>query len=227
MKNVRKDFKKSARGRLRYPEDEARFPWLPLLLEACSVIDAGVLRAASDFERRSNKKLACKKGCGHCCRTHSDIPLYPLEIAGIYWFCTEKMARPAREALKERLRNGLRQRKDGAGGNDGCVFLEEGFSCSIHPLRPLACRQFNVFGRPCAPGEDPFFTRRADVLTPVREYADRAFLLMLPFYGIHDEARKERAIKDGLLHTQAVNLRSMDWTRLPRVMEEFDRKGEG
>ena len=228
MKSVRKNCKKSARGRLRFPEDEARLSWLPLLLEACSIIDAGVQRAVGDFEKKSpNLKLACKKGCGHCCRTHTDIPLYPLELAGIYWFCTERMARPARDALKARLQDDIRQPKDGAGGKEGCVFLEEGFSCSIHPVRPVACRQFNVFGRPCGPGEDPYFTSRQDVLTPIREYTDRAFLVMLPFYGIHDEARKEKAVRDGLLHTQAINLRSMDWTRLLKVMEGFEAEKQG
>lgn len=232
MKNIRKDCKKSARERLRFREDEARYPWLPMLLEACSIIDAGVLRAAEDFEKRHNRKLACKKGCGHCCRTHADIPLYPLELAGIYWFCTEKMPGGAREALKDRLRDYIRQGDDigrnGAGekeGDPGCVFLDGG-ACSIHPVRPLSCRQFNVFGRPCGPGEDPYFTRRQDVLTPIREYADRAFFVMLPFYGIHDEARREKAVRDGLLHSQAVNLRSRDWRRLLKVMEESGAKGD-
>ncbi|MDA8388932.1 MAG: hypothetical protein M0Z58_09770, partial [Nitrospiraceae bacterium] len=63
MKSIRKDCKKSARERLRFPEDEARFPWLPILLEAYSIIDAGVLRALSDLEK-DGRKPACKEGCG-------------------------------------------------------------------------------------------------------------------------------------------------------------------
>ncbi|MDA8085845.1 MAG: YkgJ family cysteine cluster protein [Nitrospiraceae bacterium] len=227
MKNIKKAIKKSARERLRFPEDEARLPWLPILLEAYSVIDAGVLHATDELEKRQNKKLACRKGCGHCCRSHTDIPFYPLELTGIYWFCMEKMEQAAREELKEKIRG-----RCGAGAaprrEEGCIFLhlsssQPGGACSIHQLRPAACRQFNVFGRPCAPGEDPFFTRRGDVLTPVREYMDRALFVMMPFYGIHGEAQREKAVREGFfLRTQAMNLQKQNWTELLRLMEGFD-----
>ncbi len=223
MKNIRKAIKKSARERLRFqPEEEARLPWLPVLLEAYSVIDAGVRHAAEDFEKRQNRRLACKKGCGHCCRTHADIPFYPLELTGIYWFCMEKMGPEAREELKETLRG--RHGIAGASVQDGaCVFLQVG-SCSVHPVRPAACRQFNVFGRPCGPGEDPFFTRRGDVLTPIREYTDRAFFIMMPFYGIQDEAQREKALKEGafVLHAQAMNMKKHNWAELLKLMEQRD-----
>ncbi len=226
VKNIRKACKKSARERLRFPEDEARLKWLPLLLEAYSIIDAGVQHAINEVEKEKTqkRKLACGKGCGNCCSTHTDIPLYPLELAGIYWFCTEKMGPPVREALKERLRLNLKAARE---NQKSCVFLEiqnGGGSCSIHPIRPVSCRQFNVFGKRCGPGEDPFFTRRGDVLTPIRQYTDRAFLVMLPFYGIKDEAQKAKAVKDGLIHTQVMNLPSHDWAGLLKVMEEFDSR---
>ncbi|MDA8088996.1 MAG: YkgJ family cysteine cluster protein [Nitrospiraceae bacterium] len=221
MKNIKKALKKSVRERLRFPEDEAHIPWLPMLLEAYSIIDAGVLHAAEDFEKRKNRKLACRKGCGHCCRTHTDIPLYPLELTGIYWLCIGKLEPKSRAALKERIKETM------VSGNtedwqNACVFLN-GNSCSIHPVRPIACRQFNVFGKSCAPEEDPFFTRRGDVLTPIQEYTDRAFYLMMPFYGIHDEAQKEKAVKERLLlHTQALNLKKQNWAELLKLMEQFD-----
>ncbi len=220
MKNIRKAIKKSARERLRFlPEEESRIPWLPVLLEAYSVIDAGVRHAVEDFEKRQNRRLACKKGCGHCCQTHADIPFYPLELTGIYWFCVEKIGPEARAELKKRLRDS----SAGAAPEGGCVFLQGG-SCSIHPLRPAACRQFNVFGRPCGQGEDPFFSRRGDVLTPVREYTDRAFFIMMPFYGIHDETQREKALKEGsfVLHAQAMNLQKHNWAELLRLMEDHD-----
>jgi hypothetical protein len=32
--------------------------------------------------------------------------------------------------------------------------------------------QFNLFDRACAEGEDAFYTRRRDLLTPIRRFAD-------------------------------------------------------
>jgi len=203
--------------RLKFPE-ETRHPWLPLLLDAYAVIDQGVARAIKK-ERKGGFKLACKRGCANCCRAHTDIPLYPLEIVGIYWYSTEKINGPSREKLKAQLRAG--------GAGPPCPFLVEG-ACSIHPMRPVSCRQFNVFGKPCAEGEDPFFTRREDVLTPIKEYAERAFYIMLPFYGITDGEERRRAVEKGYLHTQAQNLQRCDWKKLAALMDEFDsRKKDG
>lgn len=54
--------------------------------------------------------------------------------------------------------------------------------------RALPCRQFNVIGQVCVEGEDAWYTRRADVFMPLREYADAAFDTMLPFYGVAKSA---------------------------------------
>lgn len=199
--------------RVRYADDEARHPWLPLLLDAYAIIDKGVAEAIEGEAMRRQVKLACGKGCAACCRTHRDIPLYPLEAVGIYWFCAEKMNPAVREILKGRL---SRFREGGA-----CPFLIDS-SCSIHPVRPVACRQFNVFGTPCAEGEDPFHTRRRDVLTPLKEYLEKAFIVMMPFYGITKEADKGRAARQGLLHGQAVNLKAYNWRALRKRMDAFD-----
>ncbi|HEX8949760.1 MAG TPA: YkgJ family cysteine cluster protein [Dissulfurispiraceae bacterium] len=200
-------------ARLHFPDAEQKLPWLAMLLEAYAVIDKGVAFAAGKHEKKHRTKLACAKGCSNCCRTHKDIPLYPLEMVGLYWFAIEKLERPARDILKNRL---LAHCKD-----DPCPFLIEG-SCSVHPLRPVACRQFNVFGAACAEGEDPYYTRRGDVLTPDRDYTGRAFSIMLPFYGISDATAKKRAIKGGLIHTQARELHACNWKELARRMDDFD-----
>lgn len=201
-------------ARLEFPEDEKRQPWLSALLEAYAVMDEGVSIAISREENRRGVGLACRKGCDSCCRTQTDIPVYPLELVGVYWFCNEKIKGPERGVLRERL--------VGHGSGMPCPFLLES-ACSIHPLRPLACRQFNVLGNPCAEGEDPFFTRRGDVLDPVEEFAHRAFFIMLPYLGVTDEAMRRRVIENGLIHTQAVNLQSFDWKRLAGIMDEAEK----
>ncbi len=198
-------------GRIRFPE-EAKFSWLPMLLDAYAVFDEGVsVAVAREEARRKTAKLACREGCGSCCTTHKDIPVYPLELAGIYWYASEKLPPEEKTALAKRL---LKNH----GWEAPCPFLIEKNSCSIHPMRPAACRQFNVFGRPCAEGEDPFYTRRHDVLTPIREYAGRAFYIMLPFYGITGRQARLKAVQNNLLHTQAVNLRTYNWSNLLRVI---------
>lgn len=199
--------------RLRFPDDEPKLKWLPLLLDAYAVVDMGIAAGVKEQEKKQKTKLACGKGCGSCCRTHKDIPVYPLELAGIYWFVIEKTKQPEREVLKKQLLN--------HSGGGACPFLVDS-SCSIHPMRPMACRQFNVFGKQCSNGEDPFYTRRSDVLTPLRKYTDNAYSIMMPFYGIKDEAAIARAVKSGLIHTQARVLQEYAWKELARRMDDFE-----
>jgi len=200
--------------RVSFPDEESKFPWLTMLLDAYAIIDEGVAAAIQEREEKSGATLACKKGCDNCCRTHTDIPLYPLELVGIYWYSTEKLAKPLRELLRIQLKVHR--------AGDQCPFLLHG-SCSIHVLRPVACRQFNVFNTPCGVGEDPYFTRRDDVLTPVQEYTDRAFSAMLPYYGVTHKGDRQKAIAH-IIHTQAVNLQSFEWKKLVRLMDNFDSR---
>ena len=202
-------------ARLHFPDDEAKFHWLPMLLDAYAVIDEGIAVGIKDYEERRNAKLACKEGCDSCCLTHKDIPVYPLELVGIYWFVIEKITEPLRETLKRQL----------ASYEIGkpCPFLINSL-CSTHPVRPISCRQFNVFNKQCNDGEDPYYTRRDDVLTPIQDYTNKAFYIMLPFYGIADEAEKIHIIENNLIHTQVQVLQSCNWKELAKRMDEFDSK---
>ncbi len=195
--------------RLSFPQDEQRIPWLPLLLDAYAIADTGIQIAVRKEEKQRNVRLACGKGCGNCCVHQTDIPLYPHELVGIYWYVTEKLDLSVRNDLKIRL----------AGHHRGsaCPFVVDG-SCCIHPLRPVGCRQFNVFTTPCAPDEDPYFTRREDVLTPIAEYTDRAFAAVLPFYNIKREGDLAAAIR--LVRSQIMNLQAFDWNKLVAVIEK-------
>lgn len=204
-----------APSRQRFPEDERRLPWLSMLLDAYSVIDKGIAFAIQEEETIRKRTLACKKGCDTCCRTQNDIPIYPLEALGIQWYVVKKISEPRRSVLRDRLLS--------PGNGKVCPFLVDG-CCSVHPLRPIGCRQFNVFTRPCEEGEDPYYTRRDDVLMPIRNYTDKAFSIMLPFYGITDEKTKTEVIRNGLIHTKARVLQSLNWSELAKRMEDVDSR---
>jgi Fe-S-cluster containining protein len=194
--------------RLYFPVDEKRLPWLGMLLDAYAIADTGVAVAVKNREKKQKQKLACGKGCGNCCVHQHDLPLYPHEIVGIYWYASEKISGPPREQLKKRL--------TAAKTDEGCPFLMDA-SCIIHAVRPIGCRQFNVFSSPCAPGEDPYFTRRDDVLQPEPGYLDRAFSAVIPFYPTAKGTTAE-AIR--MIRTQILNLRTFDWSKLASLMEK-------
>jgi Fe-S-cluster containining protein len=198
--------------RLGFKADESVHQWLPMLLDAYYIVDKGIAEAVKK-ESGKGKRLACCKGCSTCCNTHSTIPVYPLELVGLSWYIVEKTAGSVREAVKNRLV----QHKEG----DPCPFLVDG-ACSVHPLRPVSCRQFMVFGVPCDKGEDPYYTRREDVLTPIKKYTDRAFFIMLPFYGVEREEDRWKIIERGAVHQVVKLLQSCNWKSLAGKMEDFD-----
>jgi len=200
--------------RLSFPDDEAKQAWLPLLLEAYAIIDAGVNEAIRR-EQAQGRTLACHKGCAACCRSHTTIPIYPLELIGINWYVVEIITGPVREQLKQQLRD----HKKG----EPCPLLVDN-ACAVHPLRPMACRQFNVFDKVCTEGEDAYYTRRADVLTPIRDYADQAFDVLLPFYGIKNSGERKRMIQSGEVHRLVKVLQEYDWPKLAERMQAFEAR---
>ncbi len=195
--------------RLSFPDDEKRLPWLPLLLDAYAIADTGVAVAVRNTEKKQKKRLACGKGCGSCCIHQKDLPLYPHEIVGIYWYASEKLDGQARARLRARLAE--------SEASPGCPFLVDN-ACIIHPMRPVGCRQFNVFTASCQPGEDPYYTRRNDVLQPDEAYLDRAFAAVLPFYALKREGDESRAIR--MVRAQIMNLLSFDWSKLTALMDK-------
>jgi Fe-S-cluster containining protein len=209
--------KRAREARLVFPDDETRQKWLALLLEGYAVTDTGV-REAIGREERQGRSLACHKGCAACCRSHTTIPVYPLELIGITWYAVEKIQAAARTKLTRQLRD----HQHGA----PCPLLVDD-ACSVHPLRPMACRQFNVFNRVCAEGEDAYYTRRQDVLTPIRAYADAAFDTLLPFYGVKKGAERKRMIETGEVHRLVKVLQEYDWPRLAARMQDHDARRLG
>ncbi len=195
--------------RVHFPEEEKRLPWLPMLLEAYAIADTGIAVAIRDAEKKQKKIVACGRGCGNCCEHQKDLPLYPHELVGIYWYVSEQLPATTRDMLKRRLAAHT--------ADLPCPFLIDG-SCAIHPLRPIGCRQFNVFTAPCAPGEDPYYTRRNDVLVPLAEYTDRAFAVVLPFYNMQRRGDLSQAIK--LIRAQIMNLQTFNWDTLASMINK-------
>jgi Fe-S-cluster containining protein len=201
---------RESRAAVRFPADEAQHPWLPVLLRMHALVDAGIESEVRAEERRRGARRACRRGCDVCCRTQSDIPVFQIELAGISWYCVEKLSGTVREAV----RAGLGRH---TAGDRACPFLVER-ACAIHAVRPLGCRLFTVFGRPCAEGEDPFHVRRADLLTPPPGLLARAYRVMLPFHGVTDPKDQKTWLERGLIEAQAVNLPTRDWSTLARLM---------
>jgi len=159
-------------------------------------------------------RRACRSGCDVCCRTQADIPVFQIELAGISWFSVEKLE----EARRAAVRVGLGRHVP---GSRECPFLVES-ACSIHPVRPMACRLFTVFGRPCAEGEDPFHERRSDMLAPPPGLLARAYRVMLPFHGVTEPQDQDAWLERGLVKTLAVNFPDCDWRSLARLMDAAD-----
>ena len=215
MKRTKRSIKDTIKvKRLSFPDDEKVHPWLPISLDAYYIVDKGVA-VAIESEQKRNRKLACSNGCSNCCRTHRDIPVYPLELVGISWYATEKMSGFERGVLLKQLE----KHKD----NDPCPFLIKE-SCSVHLMRPIACRQFNVFGKSCAEGEDPYYTRREDVLPPVKKCVDQAFFIMLPFYGVVKESERIKVVESGAMHRLVRLMHDCRWKSLSERMLDFDEK---
>ena len=184
-----------------------------MLLEAYHVTDQGVAEGIRLMTAKG-QRLACAKGCAACCVTHRSIPVYPLELVGITWYVTEKVE----GEVRGRLMHQLAVHRHG----QACAFLVDQV-CSIHPLRPMACRQFNVFNTVCAEGEDAYYTRRGDVMTPLKKYTHQAFVGTMPFYGIKTRARAREVVQSGMQHQLVKDLQNIDWRHLADKMKDYDR----
>ncbi len=111
---------------------------------------------------KAQKKISCQKGCGACCR--QPVPLAEIEIYHITQL-VDQLPEPRQAVIKKRFeeasahfhQNGwfdafqqCEQEEElkklvREYFNEGiaCPFLEEE-SCSIHPHRPIVCREYLV-----------------------------------------------------------------------------------
>lgn len=124
-----------------------------------SFVDLGV----SEVEKQG-EKISCKAGCGACCR--QPVPLAEIEAFQLAEL-VENMPEPRRGEIKRRFAEGVRRFNDNKWFERmehypemttkerqeiimeyfyegvACPFLEDE-SCSIHPNRPLSCREYLV-----------------------------------------------------------------------------------
>ena len=62
------------------------------------------------------------------------------------------------------------------------------------------------------------------MLTPIRDYADEAFDVLLPFYGIKKSSERQRMIQSGEVHRLVKVLQEYDWPKLVECMQAFDAR---
>ncbi|MCK5648800.1 MAG: hypothetical protein KAI22_07970 [Gammaproteobacteria bacterium] len=93
------------------------------------ITDQGISEAISR-EEKQGRKLACARGCASCCKSHETIPVYPLELMGMFWYATEVLEGELREKLKTQLRN--------LEALQSCPFLVDN-ACALHVVRRKSC----------------------------------------------------------------------------------------
>ena len=157
---------------------------LPILQNLENVI----VDKVGDEARGAGKSISCRAGCGACCRQMVPVSLFEAE-ALTAWMRSLPEAR--RIELERRFHGALSALRD-AGVIDkilsneweldeerttqlaidyfhtgaACPFLEDE-SCSIHPMRPLSCREYLVTS-PAELCRDPSANEVSGVRLPVK-----------------------------------------------------------
>jgi Fe-S-cluster containining protein len=134
------------------------------LMPLLQTLSDAVVRTAEEDALRRGTPVSCRKGCGACCRQL--VPVSPVEARHVAAL-VRSMPAARQDVIRQRFAQ-ARQRLEAAGmwqklqqraqwppsavselGLEyfrlgiPCPFLEEE-SCSIHPQRPLTCREYLV-----------------------------------------------------------------------------------
>ena len=134
---------------------------LPILQD----FDSRMINRVTDEAAVAGHPISCRAGCAACCRQMVPLSIFEAEFLG-EWFGTLPPERQA--VLEERFRQALTKLKEAGvlekimdqswGADDKsfvqmaidyfhaevpCPFLENE-NCSIHPMRPLVCREYLV-----------------------------------------------------------------------------------
>jgi len=161
---------------------------LTQLLPILQNLENAIVDKVSQEAAAAGRPISCRAGCGACCRQMVPLSIFEAESLTA-WLATLPEERMAR--LRERFHRALSALRD-AGVIDSildgrwvldeerstqmaidyfhagvpCPFLEEE-SCSIHPIRPLSCREYLVTSPP-ALCRDPSVHDVSGVLLPLR-----------------------------------------------------------
>jgi len=160
---------------------------LTQILPVLRSLDDSLIAGVSAQLAVAGRDISCKAGCGACCRQMVPLSIFEAEALAA-WIVTlpethqQELARRFDAALRKLAAAGLIDRivnEDWLADNNAarqlaleyfyqrvpCPFLEDE-SCSIHPIRPLICREYLVTSPPqhCY---DPAGLQAAPVLLPV------------------------------------------------------------
>lgn len=161
----------------RLPTAKVKIPDVPMrlanLVPPMQQLCNGIVDLAIKREIALGETISCKKGCGICC-----CQLVPLSVPEAFFLYGYIKSLPEeRRNVIEAKFNAIRNAMESAGIIDRllkiedtkehkvlaydyfklgmpCPFLEDN-SCSIHPIRPFACREYNVVS-PAELCVDPF-----------------------------------------------------------------------
>jgi Fe-S-cluster containining protein len=161
---------------------------LTQLLPVIQNIENAILARVGEEANEAGTPISCRAGCGACCRQMVPVSFFEAEALA-EWF--ETLPEQRRLELEGRFHRALLTLRD-AGvieklvGDEWmldkeaatqmavdyfhagvpCPFLEDE-SCSIHPIRPLSCREYLVTSPP-ALCKDPSVNQVAGVQLPVK-----------------------------------------------------------
>ena len=161
---------------------------LTQLLPIIQNLENTIVARAAEEAQQAGSPISCRAGCGACCRQMVPVSLFEAEALAT-WMDTLPTER--RAELKARFHQALLALRD-AGviekilderwikdrelttqlavdyfhAHVACPFLENE-SCSIHPIRPLSCREYLVTSPP-ALCDDPSVNQVAGVQLPIK-----------------------------------------------------------
>jgi hypothetical protein len=193
-------------------KDEAKYKWLPILLDAYDISDRLTAECLAELSKEG-LHVACQKGCYACCLNPA-VPLNELEMMGISWYVEEKLQDDRLEVM-QRLSDRSRRSE--------CAFLIGG-CCSIYPMRPLSCRLFYVKSPPCAVGEGVHRTRAQDIVMPTKRIAKEVSMRILDYFGIKGDEAKEKAFEEGVMVEKSMPMNQHDWSTIGQAKMSFREK---
>jgi Fe-S-cluster containining protein len=159
------------------PPANVKVPNVPMklsnLVQPMQQLCSGIVGLAIKREMTLGSTISCHKGCGVCC-----CQLVPLSALEVFFLSSYmKSLPPDRKSEIESRFKAIRNAMESAGIIErllkledtkehkvlaldyfklgmSCPFLEDG-ACGIHPIRPFACREYNVIS-PSELCADPF-----------------------------------------------------------------------